>query len=105
MFTFEAVSTAIKGGQVKFTLPSGWTPMKPPPADGKITAVGELRLSRRLVVFKLKLTVTRVLKRHLSLFRMGVGRSPLESLNWPYDNAAVTITINKFEHATTKIVS
>ena len=46
MFTFEAVSTAIKGGQVQFTLPDGWTPMKAPPADNKtITAVGQLTIT------------------------------------------------------------
>ena len=33
VFTFGAVNTAIKDGQVRFTLPSGWTAMKAPSVD------------------------------------------------------------------------
>ena len=32
-FTFKAVDTSIKDGQVRFTIPSGWTPPKEPDAD------------------------------------------------------------------------
>ena len=44
-FTFTAVNTAIKGGQVKFTLPNGWTPMVAPSTDGKLDKLGELKVS------------------------------------------------------------
>ena len=46
VFTFEAVRTAIKDGQVRFTLPSGWTDMKAPSTDGTVLDVlGELSIS------------------------------------------------------------
>ena len=44
-FTFSAISTAIKGGQVRFTLPSGWTPMKPPSTTGADKILGEVSIA------------------------------------------------------------
>ena len=44
VFSFEAVSTAIKDGQVKFTLPTGWTDMKPPSTTGADKILGEVSI-------------------------------------------------------------
>ena len=44
VFTFEAVRTAIKDGQVRFTLPSGWTAMKAPSVDAVVDTLGELSI-------------------------------------------------------------
>ena len=101
VFSFEAVSTAIKGGQVRFTLPSGWTPMKAPSADEKVDTIGELAISGG--DFQIKATATKP-KTPISVSNGGrtltLGIPQLDTTDAP-----VKITMKKVEHATTKIVS
>ena len=100
VFTFEADSTAIKDGQVRFTLPMGWTPMKAPPADGEITAAGQLKIEGG--DFQIKATATKP-KTPISISNGGRTLT-LGVPNLDIDGT-VTITINKATHATTGIVS
>ena len=103
VFTFEAVSTAIKGGQVRFTLPKGWTPMKLPPADGKITAVGQLKIEGDSG-FQIKADRDKGIKKTPISVSNG-GRTLTLGVPELAIHGVVKVTINKAEHKTTKIVS
>ena len=103
VFTFEAVSTAIKGGQVRFTLPSGWTPMKLPPADGKITAVGQLKIEGDSG-FQIKADRDKGIKKTPISVSNG-GRTLTLGVPELAIHGVVKVTINKAEHKTTEIVS
>ena len=102
VFTFEAVSTAIKGGQVRFTLPMGWTAMKAPSADGKITAVGELKIEGG--GFQIKADRDKGIKKTPISVSNG-GRTLTLGVPELAIHGVVKVTINKAEHKTTKIVS
>ena len=82
VFTFGAVSTAIKGGQVRFTLPMGWTAYEGyPQRMGRSLRSVELKIEGDSG-FQIKADRDKGIKKTpLSPFRMGAGRSPLESLN------------------------
>ena len=103
VFTFEAVRTAIKDGQVRFTLPRGWTPMKAPSADGKLDTVGELKIEGDSG-FALKADSAKGIKKTPISVSNG-GRTLTLGVPELAVGGVVKITINKFEHATTKIVS
>ena len=108
-FSFKAVSTSIKDGQVRFTLPEGWTPPKKPSDDGKLTEVGELSISGG--GFVLKADAAKGLKKtpiSVSGQMVTVGVPMLPKDDGDPDTKAddpVTIKINKFQHATTKVTS
>ena len=91
VFTFKAVSTAIKGGQVRFTLPRGWTAMKAPSADAVLDTVGELSIEA-VVVLQIKKTADKP-KTPLSV--SNGGRTLTVGVPELAIGGVVTITINK----------
>ena len=109
-FSFRAVDTSIKDGQVQFTLPDGWTPPKKPSDDGKLTEVGELSITGGGFVF-LKADIAKGLKKtriSVSGQKVTVGvpmlakddGNPVTTADDP-----IEIKINSFKHATTEVTS
>ena len=98
-FSFKAISTSIKDGQVRFTLPSGWTRAVAPDSakDQVLDNAGELTISgggyeRIGTATKKKTSVS-------------AGRTVTVGVSELAINDSITITLNQSKHKTTEIIS
>ena len=98
-FSFEAVSTSIKDGQVRFTLPNGWTRAVAPDSakDQVLDNAGELTISgggyeRIGTATKAKTSVSAGQTVTVGVPELAIGDP-------------ITITLNQSKHKTTEIIS
>ena len=100
MFSFEAISTSIKDGQVRFTLPDDWTPAVAPDRakDQVLDNAGELTISDGgfLRVASGDKSATSVTIRGQTV-TVGVPSLAIGS--------SIKITLNQSKHKTTEIIS
>ena len=98
-FSFEAVNTSIRDGQVRFTLPKGWTPAKAPSTEAtqKLDTLGELTISGGGYV--------RIASGDKKKTSVSVGRTITVGVLMLEKGDAIDITINGYTDETTKIVN
>ena len=99
-FTFTAISTSIKDGQVRFTLPDGWTPAVAPDrtAAGQVfDNAGELTISGG--GFERIATATE------PQTSVSGGQTVTVAVPSLAKDDFITITLNQSKHATTDIIS
>ena len=87
VFTFKAIDTSIKDGQVRFTLPNGWTRAAVPSEDGTLDALGELSISGG--DFQIKKTDDK------PKTRVSVGQTVTVGVPELAQGGTITITINQ----------
>ena len=99
-FAFKAVDTSIRDGQVRFTVPSGWTPPKKPDADlEKVAKLGELAVTGGGID---KDNITSKVSVNGRIVTVKV---PMLNPDPTADNHTVKITLKNFKNETTEIVS